>query len=258
MSRPYDPALVDNGENFGDSLRTGSGDCEDFGLAIGGQVFPAFLRFDFSSHRQLKRLQEIGHQYMGMMTLDNVLGAAVGDGKRKMGAHIKCNFLPAIWVKSCMDKAAADLAHKATRVGSRMGSRGQGPSIIGDAIAGQAQLPWKPFAPWAKDLEVLIAEGTGPYEPRDRDVDPLRRVRASVDDSMPSLHGLKKPLVHVKGQQSGFFLGSMEGFTSYFFELGANVGGFWLGYTGMLARVLSSNKFESALPSPPTPVECQV
>jgi len=287
-AKPFDPALVDNGENFGDVLRTGAGDCEDMGLGIGGQVFPAFLQANFDDHKQLKRLQEIANQYMAIMTLDSVMGAAVGDGKRKLGAHIKCNFLPAVWVKRQMDKAAADLsavaqaaaaqiARRATPsggkierkvkaqvnsravVGMHMGRRignqvanspgefdigkavdpigeavyleSERIEVIGEAIAGQNALPWKPFAPWAEQLKTIIAEGTGMYETRDRAKDDLHAARMAVDASMPSLKGMKKPLVHAPGAQSPFFVGSMVGFTSYFFEQGANVGGMWIGYT---------------------------
>ena len=269
VSPPFDPALVDNGEKFGDLLRTGSGDCEDMGLAIGGQVFPAFLAADFEDHPQLKRCQEIATQYMAVMTLDSVMGAAVGDGKRKLGAHIKCNFLPALWVKQQMEKAAADLsavaqaaaaAHVAKRTGAggsgrRIGdsmasspgdfATGKAPDpigeaafleserieVIGEAIAGQSALPWKPFAPWADQLKVIIAEGTGMYETRDRAKDELHAARAEVDKDLPSLHGMKKPLVHAPGAKSPFFVGSMVGFTSYWFEQGGNVGGMWIGYT---------------------------
>jgi hypothetical protein len=98
-------------------------------------------------------------------------------------------------------------------------------------VADQAGLPWKPFADYADELEVLIAEGTGAYETRDRTSDPLRQTRARVDQAMPSLHGFKKPLVHLRGEESAFFVGSMVGFTSYWFEQGASVGGVWLGYT---------------------------
>jgi hypothetical protein len=283
VAPPFDPALVDNGEKFGDLLRTGSGDCEDMGLAIGGQVFPAFLAADFEDHPQLKRFQEIGTQYMGVMTLDSVMGAAVGDGKRKLGAHIKCNFLPAIWVKQQMEKAAADLSavaqaaaaqiskrtgagvqrrvklqdkavvgmHLGRRIGDSVASTpgdfavGKAPDpigeaafleserieVIGEAIAGQQSLPWKPFAPWADQLKVIIAEGTGMYETRDRAKDELHAARAEVDKDLPSLHGMKKPLVHAPGAKSPFFVGSMVGFTSYWFEQGGNVGGMWIGYT---------------------------
>lgn len=223
VARPYNVALVDNGENFNEAGRCGCGDCEDVSRFTGAQVFPAFLAADFTGHRHLKRLQEIGHQYVVMMSLDSVMGASVGDGKRKMGAHLKSNFFPAKWLKSRMDKAAGDL--KPAKVGGRYGA-------IGEAVAGQRDLPWKPFAPWADELEVLIAEGTGPYEPRDMAVDHLHNTRVAVGQAVPTMDQIMKhPLVHVKGQDSGFFLGSMEGFTSYFFELGANVGGFWIGET---------------------------
>jgi hypothetical protein len=284
-ARPFDPALVDNGENFSDLMRTLCGDCEDMGLGLGGQIFPAFLAANFDDHRQLKRLKEIAQQYVAVMTLDSVMGAAVGDGKRKLGAHIKCNFLPAIWVKRQMDKAAADLSavsqaaraliakrtttaakvgrkaavplraeigvHMGFRIGDSMaGSPGEFSTgkavaehiaatylandcieVIGEAIADQQALPWKPFAPWADQLSCIIAEGTGMYETRDRKQDALHEARITVDKDMPSLRGMKKPLLHAAGAPSPFFVGSMVGFTSYWFEQGANVGGMWLGYT---------------------------
>lgn len=222
VARPYNTALVDNGENFSEAGRCGCGDCEDLSRFTGAQVWAAFLAADFHTVPSLKRLQEIGHQYVVIMSLDSVMGAAVGDGKRKMGAHLKSNYLPAKWLKSRMDKAAADLR---PLVGAKYGH-------VGEAVKGQAALPWKPFAEWADQLEVLIAEGTGAYEPRDWQNDPLHNARVAVGQAMPTMDQIMKhPLVHIKGSESGFFLGSMEGFTSYFFEQGANVGGFWLGYT---------------------------
>jgi hypothetical protein len=248
-ARPFDPALVDAGENFSDIMRTENGDCEDMGLGLGGQIFPAFLAADFEDHKQLKRFQEIANQYMAIMTLDSVMGAAVGDGKRKLGAHIKCNFLPALWVKSQMDKAAADLsavaaaaaaqiakrATTASKITHKIGGGGGGQQVravvgmhmgrrigdtmanapgefavgaaiepqarigeaaylesdrievIGEAIASQSTLPWKPFAPWADQLKPIIGEGTGMYETRDRAKDELHAVRLTVDTKMPSL-----------------------------------------------------------------------
>ena len=49
---------------------------------------------------------------------------------------------------------------------------------------------------------------------------------------------MKKPLVHAPGSQSPFFVGSMVGFTSYWFEQGANVGGIWMGYTKPGAKTM--------------------
>lgn len=284
-AKPFDPALVDNGENFSDAARTKAGDCEDFTMAIGAQVFPAFLAADFEDHRQLKRLQEIATQYMAVMTLDSVMGAAVGDGKRKLGAHLKCNFFPAVFVKRQMEKAAADLSavaqaaaaqiakrantagkigrkakvedkavigmHMGQRIGDSMAGRpgefsvgkavaehigdtyleNERIEVIGEAISGQSALPWKPVAPWADQLKVIIGEGTGMYETRDRTEDPLHEARVTVDKDMPSLRGMKKPLLHAPGARSPFFVGSMVGFTSYFFEQGGSVGGMWIGYT---------------------------
>ncbi len=108
--RDYDPTRVEGAEKFGNAFRCICGDCEDLALAIGEHTCSSFLEADFSDHPQLKKLQEVGHQYIAIMTLDNVTSAAVGDqGERKRGAHLKCNFLPAIWVKECMDRAERNL-----------------------------------------------------------------------------------------------------------------------------------------------------
>lgn len=69
--------------------------------------------------------------------------------------------------------------------------------VIGEAIADQHALPWKPFAPWADQLSCIIAEGTGMYETRDRKQDALHAARLTVDRDMPSLrvsihHRLRK------------------------------------------------------------------
>jgi hypothetical protein len=106
IDRPYDPTRVAGCERFGDALRDGNGDCEDFGLAIGAQIFASLVKFDFQGHPQLTRVQEIANQYIAWMTLDSVTAAAIrAEGqKRTLGAHIKCVFQPAIHVKACVDR----------------------------------------------------------------------------------------------------------------------------------------------------------
>ena len=45
--------------------------------------------------------------------------------------------------------------------------------------------------------------------------------------AMPSTNGFKKPILHPVGAPGSFFIGSIVGFTNYWFRLGGNCGGFW-------------------------------
>lgn len=220
--RNYDARLVKGCERFGDAGRDLCGDCEDLATLI-GMVFRAMLKADFSDHPQLRELQRIGHQYVDFVSLDAVTSAAVhyGQTERKIGAHMNCNFLPAIYVKQCVERA----------------------------IGKTTDLPFRPFSEDAAQLPVLIGEGTGMFECYGIS-DTISAERNAVYRSMQSLKFAKKPIVHAPGAPSSFFVGSLEGFTPYFFEQGANVCGFWYGYAGgeQFQRGLDFVELERASP----------
>ncbi len=203
--RNYDPRLVKGCERFGDAGRDLCGDCEDLGVLI-SMVFASLRKADFSDHPQLQELQRIAHQYVDFVSLDAVTSAAVeyGQVKKKIGAHMNCNFLPAPFVKECLERASPD---------------------------GKCTLPFRRFSKDAHELPVLVGEGTGMYECYGIR-DPIPGERNAIYRGMSSLKFAKKPIVHEPGEPSSFFVGSLEGFTPYWFEQKLNVCGAWYGYTG--------------------------
>lgn len=190
-------------EVFGTSGFCKCGDCEDHANHI-LQTCASFRRADVSGDKNLMLLQRICCQYIPFMSLDAVTAAAVGDhlGK-KIGAHMNVNFLSAHYVKECLDRAAP------------MGQKTKLPFIKGET--------------WSKHLPVLIGEGTGMFEPYGVK-DTVSKERSYVYGQCGSLKAFKKPIVHPPGAPSGFFVGSLLGFTDYWFDLGSNVGGMWYGY----------------------------
>jgi hypothetical protein len=263
IDRPYDPTRVVGCERFGDALRDGFGDCEDFCLAIGGQIFNALKRADFKGHPQLLRVQEIAAQYVAWMTLDSVTAAAVRaeSQQRKLGAHLKCTFLPATYVQQCIGQGMTNM-HTETMTKGKPAFMAE---VIGNAIEGAKSVVFAPFAPWCKELPVLVGEGTGMFQTYGVDEDVIAEERADVY-SMPSLGFAKKTIVHKPLARSSFFVGSMVGFTNYWFEMGLNIGGAWIGYTdkatGQFHRGVSFedliNKSEKIciLPHPPFSDAC--
>ena len=215
----YDPKRVSGCERFGDALRDGTGDCEDLALAI-VMIFTSLLDAwragMFSANPKLLylvHLCEIALQYVPLITLDSVTAAAIKideeRGKRKLGAHMAVKFLPAIYVKECVERATGQ----------------------------RCVLPFYPFSADAQDLPVLVGEGTGMFECWGIETDPISGERVCVYRNMPSLGFAKKPIVHPPGVASTFYVGSMIALTNYWFNMPAtmnppNLGGLWLGYVG--------------------------
>ncbi len=215
----YDPKRVNGCERFGDALRDGTGDCEDLALAI-VMIFTALLAAwragMFSSDPKLLylvQLCEIAQQYIPWITLDSVTAAAIKideeRGKRHLGAHMAVKFLPAIYVKECVERATGQ----------------------------PCTLPFYPFSRDAVDLPILVGEGTGMFECWGIVVDPISGERVCVYRNMPSLAFAKKPIVHPPGVASTFYVGSMIGLTNYWFDMPKsmnppNLGGAWFGYVG--------------------------
>ena len=229
----YDMAQVAAAERFGDALRDTSGDCEDLGLGIGMTFssFRDFQRADMNGNKQLMRLQEIATQYMAAMTLDSVTAAAVGDKSGKMGAHIKCNLLPKLFVSQCVEKCNRDM-DQAIKSG-RIRHDPHTVAIIKECMQTAKRVPiGKGLKDWGRELPVLILEGTGMFQTLGVDHDTLEHERVAVYKGMPSLEFCKKPIVHPVGAASTFFCGSMLGFSSEFLHHGINVGGMWMGYSG--------------------------
>lgn len=239
-------------------MRDLANDCEDVGLAIGVQIFAAYCQFKFKKipeHKQILKIQEIANQYIGVMSLDTVTAAAVKDDrddskaashKRQLGAHIKANFLPAKWVKSRIEKGTKDMAGMVIGAGINGSVQELVSQVIGSSIDGSKTLLWKPFTAYADDLPVLIGEGTGMFQTLGVECDPIQGERVEVYTGLPSLAAFKKSIVHKPGAESSFFVGSMVGFTSYWFDMGLNISGMWLGYSGD-ANVSNPGKFQRGI-----------
>ena len=161
-------------------------------------------------------MQEIAGQYIAWMTLDSVTAAAMkAEGqKRVLGAHIKCTFISAYFTKQCVERGVSGMSSKIGANAFLKGKPAFMADVIGAAIESGRNLAFKPFTPWAKDLPVLIGEGTGMFQPYGVTSDPIAQERADVY-GLPSLGFAKKTIVHKPLAHSGFFVGSMVGFTNY-------------------------------------------
>jgi len=81
-------------ENFGDSLSTFSGDCEDLGTGI-MMVYNSLVAHKFDSNEKtLIEIQQIARQYIPILSLDAVNGAQVSDKNAPKGAHMNDNIVP--------------------------------------------------------------------------------------------------------------------------------------------------------------------
>ena len=93
-------------------------------------------------------------------------------------------------------------------------------ATIGASVDTAKSLPFKPFSHDAKELPVLIAEGTGMFEPYGIERDPIEGPRNFVNKRMPSTSAGRKLIVRKPGKGNAFFVGSMLVFTSYWYKLG--------------------------------------
>lgn len=287
VNQPFDLKKILGCERFGDALRDICGDCEDLGLAIAQIVF-ALCEANVEGHPQLACLQKICRQYVPILTLDSVTAAAVrAEGQPvKLGAHIKCVLISGHDFKKQLEKGIADMAPhhsaapggggKAVSVGGgeavaalingQMSEQEFASLVIGEGIAGAQNLPFEPFEPWAKDLPVLVGEGTGMFQTPNIIDDPVAAERSVVYRGMPSLGPFKKEIICPPGTNPAFYVGSMVWFTSYFAQRGANVCGGLVGYsdgaTGQFQRgvhfqhLINKSPEVSFLPHPPFSDAC--
>lgn len=183
----YDYKLVEGCENFGDSLSTYSGDCEDLGTGI-LMCFNAFMACEIKN-KDLRKLQSIGKQYIPFLSLDAVNGQQVKDKNAPKGAHMNDNLVPFHMFRNWIDDP--DLEHMY-------------PSKIDERL---------PF---------LVGEGTGMLEPLGVD-DPKQAIKAYVYRCR-SLERFKKPISRSRKDPGGFLVASLNGFTDYFIKRGKNIG----------------------------------
>lgn len=222
----FNPAYVKGCERFGDALRDKTGDCEDLALAI-IMVWSALIdagqagMFGHSDHAYLREMVRIARQYIPFVTLDSVMAMAIKaredegrdkTGKRQLGAHMAVKFINSPIVRECMERTDKQMGTSYAR-----------------------DVPFLPEEPDARDLPLLVGEGTGMFECYGLIIDPISGERSYVYSHLPSLSFAKKPIVHPPHAASSFYVGSMVGLTPYWFRQGYNLGGVWFGYTGHFA-----------------------
>ena len=180
-------------ENFGDSISTWSGDCEDLATGIAQcknafdmHTFPKDTKFD-----KFREMQRISRSYLNPLSLDAVRGAQVNQVAH-VGAHMNDNFIPVEQFMRDMNK---------TPEGREMLKKLPKPK---DVVSG---------------LPFMIGEGTGMYEPLG-EKNPRLECMQYVYQAR-SLEGFKKPITHTQSEIGSFFIGSLIGMTDYFYRLGA-------------------------------------
>jgi hypothetical protein len=182
-------------EEFSSGLDTGKGsDCEDDAMAI-MQTHNALLSHQFgpNDRSELREIQQIARQYVPVMSLDAVRGAAVGDEEAHVGAHMNINYVPSWLVKQWLGSKQA------------------------------ATVPFEPEETWTRELPFMIAEGTGVYEPLGYE-DDYQAAKAYVYKAR-SLASFRKPIDHKIGETTPFFIGSLTGMTDYWLRRGSRRGG---------------------------------
>jgi hypothetical protein len=195
-------------EQFSQVFALLAGDCED--LAKGGNLctrtFQRFYKQQQASigndlkGKAFERINGIFDQYVIIMSLCVVHGAKADDENMPKGAHMANFALPVKYFKECMEK---------TEDGKRLASS----------------------LPWPKNIEAgyetQTIEGTGMLDPLGYK-DPKAYVRQYMKQG-EWFRGLKHPMIMEHGIESPFFLGALQGWTTYFCDRGASkgIGGFW-------------------------------
>lgn len=189
------------------------GDCEDLAKGI-TTIARAWKKFQENPTKQnefkllgpqnqavASKISDILEQYVIQMSLCVVHGAkADDDDTMPKGAHMADFGFPVHYYKKSLES---------TPEGKLLAS----------------QLPWPKVID--TEYETMIGEGTGMLDPRGYR-DAKAHVRAYLHGA-PTFAALKHPMVMEHGAPSPFFLGALQGWTSYFNDRGVNegVGGFW-------------------------------
>jgi hypothetical protein len=227
-------------EQFSHIFALLAGDCED--LARGGNVcaraFQKFMRENPQARtKALTRINEILDQYVITMSLCVVHGAKADDkSTMPKGAHMANFGLPVAYFKKSLERSAE---------GKQLSQR----------------LPWPKTIETGYETQVL--EGTGMLDPRGYR-DSKAHVRGYVRQGK-WYRGLKHPMIMQHGVESPFFLGALQGWTTYFSDRGASkgIGGFWFtdakaGTRGSLYVDFTNERSNVALrPMPEAPKEVQ-
>jgi hypothetical protein len=186
-------------ENFGDALRTLSGDCEDLANSI-CQVHTSLvecrkIKKSSDSMSHLVALRKMAKRYAPLMSLDGVTASHIqNDVKKekaqngvtqykKLGAHMNVNFLPLWYHRACLARGGSKIPVEYT--------------LPRDSVD--------------KELGVLIGEGTGMFDP-DGLPDPVKQERSYCcfphnreGGSYKCMQSLKKPINHDPREESSFY-----------------------------------------------------
>lgn len=199
-------------ENFGECLALLGGDCEDLAKGI-TKVRRALKKYvqtskdlppDDHTQKILVDMDKLMDQYVMCMSLCVVHGAKADDSSdAPKGAHMADVVMPVEYVKSQMER---------TEDGKEL----------------SRTLPWPQNI--ERGLEVLIGEGTGRLHPRGfQDESGRPQARSYLIQNSTWIRQLKSDMNVPHGGESPFFLGMMQGWTTYFADRGASrgTGGLW-------------------------------
>lgn len=198
-------------ENFGECLALLGGDCEDLAKGI-TKVRRALKKFVSNGEpiankhiaNVLTDMDSLLDQYMLNMSLCVVHGAKADDSSdAPKGAHM------------------ADVAIPVSQARKQL-------ELTEDGRQLSQTLPWPEHV--EQGLEVLIGEGTGRLHPRGYvDNSGRAQARSYLLQNSSWLRQLKSDMNIPHGEDSPFFLGMMQGWTTYFADRGASrgIGGMW-------------------------------
>lgn len=231
-------------EQFSNLFALLAGDCED--KARGGNITRRALKKFISSTasaaktlpmKALHHIDALLDQYVIMMSLCVVHGAKAGDSATMpVGAHMANVGMPVHYFKKCLER---------TNDGKQLASR----------------LPWPKNI--EKGYETQMLEGTGMLDPRGYK-DSKAHVRQYVRQGT-TVRKLAHPMIMEHGKDNPFFLGALQGWTTYFTDRGASkgMGGFWFAHAtdgtrgSLYTDVTSERQCVALRPMPEAPTSVQ-
>jgi len=215
MNEQFVKGKIQGCENFGDSLVTWSGDCEDLGTGI-LQSYNSFVSCKIQD-KTLLEIRAIAAQYIPILSLDVVNGAQVIDKNAPKGAHMNINLVPIAEFRRWMRKTASgrELDKKIAHVY---------PKEIDN------------------ELPFMVGEGTGKLEPLGYNNPNLAAMGYVY--RLPALKTFKKPIPRTRTDAGQFLLGSLTGFTDYFIRRHAmTIGSMWYVTSHMLSAEVTRGAY---------------
>jgi len=240
----YSASLKISYEHFAQILAFMADDCEGSAKGIVtirrslGDYMKANGHKKDIHHETLRKIDSILDQYVLLMSLCVVHGAKADDSSdMPKGAHMADVGLPVKYFKECLER---------TEDGRKL----------------SAKLPWPDHI--ESGYETMMGEGTAALDPRGFP-DPLAHVRAYLHKGK-GFAKLKHPMVMGHGTESPFYLGGLQGWTTYFSDRTDGqygIGAFWFtdarkGTRGsMYTDFTSERKCVGLRPMPTQPPQVQ-